>query len=868
MKKWSILFFVLLIPLFVKSQSVEGTVRDKNNGKPIDGAVVVVFGSKGNSVAYKLTDAKGFFRMTFGEVSDSLRLRVSYLGYASQIIPITRNDQKIDISLQSEDFQLKEVIVKPSYVELREDTIAYSVTTLQVQSDRNIGDVLKRIPGVAVSKTGGITYQGESINKFYIEGLDLLEQKYGIATNNVPVDAIATVEVIENHQPINLLKGRALSTRAAINLKLKKDKKFRPVGTAEIGAGSDYEDLLWSLNIFGLQVAPKRQTIVMYKTNNRGDDITLEFEDQQVAMIIGSFQPVPRGVFPSVGMRNPPLGESRYLFNNSHVLTLNNLWKTKEDAQLRLNVNYINDHREESVSQLSSYYMQEDSLLLIEEFNLSRVKNNILEAVLSYMENTSGHYFSNTLKGVGKWSDQQSNTSTQFSVNQRYELPDYYVRNDLNYLKRNGERIWNINSFIRYTSLPQKLTVQIDTMDWEPSQEVLRSGLQTNTNSSFSYKKGLSTFRLNLNLDASFDDLSTDLFHYLVTDTFRNDLHDNYLKAVFSPQYTIGNNILSLSTDANLVYHWLDVDDKLYDATGTFSIFHIDPSVRLVYRPGSRWTFLTSYSYSHSIGNVLDFANAYILSDYRSMQMKSGELAKNKSRDFSLRAEYKDPLNGFYLNAFGRYSLRTQNQISHIRFVDQLSVSGNQLQDENSDLWMANGSVGKNFYQISTNVSLSMGYHLMNSERWQQGNFYPFSSSTLSFNPAANVRVNRHFQLNYQGQFVNNRQSIERSLVKMNSSRDQITQTFKAYYFPKKELQIKVQAEYLNNEITSTVKSEMFFLDLGISYSYKQLEFTFDWNNIFNEKEYSYVRYSGLDSYSYNYKLRPTSLFATITFKY
>jgi outer membrane receptor protein involved in Fe transport len=93
-------------------------------------------------------------------------------------------------------------------------------------------------------------------------------------------------------------------------------------------------------------------------------------------------------------------------------------------------------------------------------------------------------------------------------------------------------------------------------------------------------------------------------------------------------------------------------------------------------------------------------------------------------------------------------------------------------------------------------------------------------------------------------------------------------QTFKAFYFPNKSLQLKLQAEYLNNEITPTVKSELFFLDLGISYSYKQLEFTFDWNNIFNEKDYSYVIYSGLDSYSYNYKLRPESLFVTIKFKY
>ncbi|GHV22899.1 hypothetical protein FACS1894174_08150 [Bacteroidia bacterium] len=55
------------------------------------------------------------------------------------------------------------------------------------------------------------------------------EQKYGIATNNVPVDAVSTVEVIENHQPVNMLKNMIASTKAAINIKLKKDRKIRPV---------------------------------------------------------------------------------------------------------------------------------------------------------------------------------------------------------------------------------------------------------------------------------------------------------------------------------------------------------------------------------------------------------------------------------------------------------------------------------------------------------------------------------------------------------------------------------------------------------------------------------------------------------------
>ena len=52
----------------------------------------------------------------------------------------------------------------------------------------------------------------------------VLENRYGVATNNVPVDAVQNVEVIENHQPIKSIKGMVSSAQAAINLKLKDDK--------------------------------------------------------------------------------------------------------------------------------------------------------------------------------------------------------------------------------------------------------------------------------------------------------------------------------------------------------------------------------------------------------------------------------------------------------------------------------------------------------------------------------------------------------------------------------------------------------------------------------------------------------------------
>lgn len=48
-----------------------------------------------------------------------------------------------------------------------------------------------------MEENGQISYQGTAINKFYIEGMDLLGGKYNIATNNISNDDVGSVEIME-----------------------------------------------------------------------------------------------------------------------------------------------------------------------------------------------------------------------------------------------------------------------------------------------------------------------------------------------------------------------------------------------------------------------------------------------------------------------------------------------------------------------------------------------------------------------------------------------------------------------------------------------------------------------------------------------
>ena len=172
-------------------------------------------------------------------------------------------NQKMNLSSQLS----KEVTVKAPSISARSDTINYNVSAFISQSDRNVEDLLRKLPGITVQANGQIKYQGKPINKFYIEGLDMLEGRYSLVTRNIAADQITMVQVYENHQPVRLLKEIDFSDKTALNIILKNKKMIRPVGNALLGGDMTQNlyivpkySVLWqtiSVNCSSLQ----RQTI-------------------------------------------------------------------------------------------------------------------------------------------------------------------------------------------------------------------------------------------------------------------------------------------------------------------------------------------------------------------------------------------------------------------------------------------------------------------------------------------------------------------------------------------------------------------------------------------------------------------------------
>ncbi|MBQ3595544.1 MAG: hypothetical protein II981_09070, partial [Bacteroidales bacterium] len=232
----SMAFILMLTVAEIQAQTViKGNITD-TSGEPLFNVSVLVHNAGSNLIiAYGFSDIDGNYEISFNSPSDSLDIKTNSSFYEKITKRIANTSQTIDFVLKEEVYELKGVTVMARPIEKTNDTIEYFVDSFVGQEDKSIEDVLKKMPGIEVEGNGQILYQGLPIQKFYVEGMDLMDGQYATISKNLPHQSVASVEIYENHQPIALLQDRVDTERASLNIKL--SKNVTVTGSGELGVG-------------------------------------------------------------------------------------------------------------------------------------------------------------------------------------------------------------------------------------------------------------------------------------------------------------------------------------------------------------------------------------------------------------------------------------------------------------------------------------------------------------------------------------------------------------------------------------------------------------------------------------------------------
>lgn len=217
---------------------MQGTVKD-STGVALEMANVMAVNKSTNSMdSYGITDDAGRYQLTL-TANATYIIKASYIGFAAFEVTVTTGaENEVKNIVLKQGIELSELeIVHEMPVTIKGDTIVYNSDSFTNGTERKLGDVLKKLPGVEVDKDGGITVEGKSVSKLMVEGKDFFDGDTKLGVQNIPADAISKVEVLRNYNEVSQLKGvENNQDNVAMNIKLKDGKKNFWFGDMSAGA--------------------------------------------------------------------------------------------------------------------------------------------------------------------------------------------------------------------------------------------------------------------------------------------------------------------------------------------------------------------------------------------------------------------------------------------------------------------------------------------------------------------------------------------------------------------------------------------------------------------------------------------------------
>ncbi|MFN5788136.1 MAG: carboxypeptidase-like regulatory domain-containing protein, partial [Bacteroidota bacterium] len=175
-----IIFILTLGLLFCGNLSAQnigkltGVVSDSTGGALSSATVMLLKKTDSTLVEFALSENDGRFKFEKISLGDFL-LNITYLGYTSyyKSVSFSTSSPSIDlgkVSLESQSTLLNEITVEGERnpMTIKKDTVEYNSAAFQVQPNANVEELLKKLPGVQVDRSGNVQAQGETVNRILV----------------------------------------------------------------------------------------------------------------------------------------------------------------------------------------------------------------------------------------------------------------------------------------------------------------------------------------------------------------------------------------------------------------------------------------------------------------------------------------------------------------------------------------------------------------------------------------------------------------------------------------------------------------------------------------------------------------------------
>lgn len=907
MKKILSILFALAFSLIVFAQkTVSGVITD-GDGKPLASASVTIEEPGKNAIlAYGISNAKGEYKVNFSSSESNLDLKIKAFNQKAITQSIKNDDQKLNFSMDSQTTEIQEVRLKTKLITKKGDTISYDLKSFENKNDRTLADVLKKIPGIEVNKDGTVLYQGEAINKFYVNGKDLMEGGYGTINNSLPKDAVSKVEVLENHQPVSILRDKVPSDQAALNIKLKKSVTM--TGRGEVGAG--FSPLLWNVKLTPMFFGQKNQWVVNYKANNNGESV----EKEGNLLSFGSRWEGRRSQAKQSSWTNvetagtPDIPEKRYLLNNVHFVSANLLtspFKSKE-WELKANVSYTNNDVERDSHTKTAYDDNKINATLagrtLEQSRTNDFYTNAAKAELIFTKNAKKGFFKNTTTWNGFWNanrgfselDTNVKASPYIFGDQSLESPSGSFQNSLSTIIPWKDKLINVMSYFKYQRDKQTMSVNpasysnyftgLNTSNLFETyrQQTLSETLEVNHSASvgFTFKK--LTIIPEIGLNMNFNHLKSLLTgsaggsYYTVSNRSQNNIDWNELTPYTQVAFNYKSDRLNMNLTVPMNFYSIRYQDNLYNQLANKTKTAFEPTFFASYDFASFFKYWVFANQSYDFGSFGFLYGGDLLTSAGNLSRRyvtdltDSQMPDYLSRNLGTRLEYRNPLNNLFFNVRYNYGTLKRNIAETFATAGGIGGTIGIVAEENATRTQSESAeIGKYLPKFKSNISTSFTNTDSNSFSYFNGNFIESKNNIQTWSAKFNNSYFSWLSVDYN---ISMNWSNNRNVTRSNSQKNSgWNHNLAAYIYPSENHTFGFNWD---NSVTSTEGNTYKnpFYDLSYQYTWvkRKIDFEFKWLNISNRKVYEIVNVDITRGYTQTqrYNIRPSQFMFTVKFNF
>ena len=792
MKKLLLIAILMVTGTITSQIKLSGVIKD-SIGTPLEIANIIAINKQTKKLdSYGFTDAKGNYKLNLKKNS-AYTVKVSYVGMVTKDVSIETKeiDFTKNVSMIADNTLDEVEIIAKMPVTIKGDTIVYNADSFKSGTEKKLGDVLKKLPGVEVNDEGEIEVEGKKVSKIMVEGKDFFDGDSKLATKNIPADAIDKIQVLKNHSEVSQMSSVTDNEdNIVINIKLKEGKKNFWFGevVAGVGVGNDETRYLAHPKLFYYN--PKYSLNIITDFNNIGE---IPFTRRDYFKFSGGFRGGGgRGTSFNVAsndigfltLRNNKAKEIETRFGAVNFsYSPKKTWDlsgfaiysgTDTDLEETTTRNYLNPDKNNqqaiSIENIATVTKQESNLGLIKLSSSYKPNVNnqfdydIFAKISDQRENQLLTSDRTTIGGATTSVPiNQITTQNPFSINQNVNY--YYTLDEKNIFAFEGQYLWQdedpfYNAQLSTLSFANLLTLSsVNPYNVSQNKRVKTNKLDVkldyyyvlNTKSNLNFTLGttLSTQQFNSDIFETLNGNATPItdtttindVKYTFDDYFAG-LHYKFITGIFT--FNQGVTVHKYSAENTQLGTLVD---------NSFTKLLPDASVKISLKKSENLRI--NYSQEVSFTDVNSVAEGYVFNNYN--RLYSGNRTLESALSHNLRLSYFsfNMFNYTNVTAFLNYSKRIDavKGFTQLNGIDQIATSINSTFPD--ETYSAFGNFQKSFrkYKITLggNVSYSKSNSLFENPQTQVVENRESNSFTQSYRTrfSSNFRDAPNFDVGY-----------------------------------------------------------------------------------------------------------------------